>query len=77
MVGENGPELEYTQPSRIYSNPQSGGMLGAANAELVAEVRELRNDLHSTQLQMIKLTSQNASDTRRIRRLQEEEAEAL
>ena len=40
MVGENGPELEYTPPSRIYSNGDSKRMLDSS--EVVAELRELR-----------------------------------
>lgn len=45
VVGERGPELEYTGPSRIYNAGQSRNMLGARDAEmaeLVKEVRELR-----------------------------------
>ena len=47
LVGENGPELEVTGPSRIYSASQTAAMLsggGNANAELVAELRALRAD---------------------------------
>ncbi len=40
IVGENGPELEYTGPSRIFSNPQSQSLLD--NGDLVAEIKELR-----------------------------------
>ncbi|WP_225784258.1 tape measure protein [Xenophilus sp. Marseille-Q4582] len=45
IVGERGPELEFTAPSRIYSNGQSSQMLAQANAELVAEVRALRAEM--------------------------------
>ena len=42
VVGENGPEIEYTPPSRIYSNKESKSILGTN--ELVAEVRALRQE---------------------------------
>lgn len=45
IVGERGPELEFTAPSRIYNNGQSSQMLAQANAELVAEVRALRAEM--------------------------------
>lgn len=47
VVGEYGKELEYTAPSRIYNNAQTNAMLGGANAELVEEVREMREVLDS------------------------------
>ena len=45
LVGENGPELEATGPSRIFNASQTRSMLqsgGADNSELVAEMRMLR-----------------------------------
>lgn len=43
LVGENGPELEVTGPSRIYSAAQTRGMLGGADTgALVQEIRALR-----------------------------------
>ena len=46
IVGENGPELEATGPSRIWTAPQIGNALGGnSNAELAAEVRGLRAEL--------------------------------
>lgn len=41
IVGENGPELEATGPSRIYSASQTRAMMGGG-AEVVAELRALR-----------------------------------
>lgn len=35
MVGERGPELEYTGRSTIFSNSQAANLLGAANAQSV------------------------------------------
>lgn len=46
LVGENGPELEATGPSRIFSASQTAAMLsGGGNAELIAEVRALRSEV--------------------------------
>ncbi|NYE62186.1 phage-related minor tail protein [Duganella sp. 1224] len=45
LVGENGPELEATGPSRIFNASQTRSMLGSANAELVAEIRALRAEV--------------------------------
>lgn len=43
LVGENGPELEVTGPSRIYSAEQTRDLLrGSGNDELIAELRALR-----------------------------------
>lgn len=47
IVGESGPELEATGPSRIFDASQTARILGggAGNAELLAEVRALRLEL--------------------------------
>ncbi|WP_166899190.1 hypothetical protein, partial [Massilia sp. CCM 8734] len=43
LVGENGPELEATGPSRIFNASQTRSMLGGGgNADVVAELREVR-----------------------------------
>ena len=42
LVGENGPELEVTGPSRIYNNADTMSMLGGGSSELIAEIRALR-----------------------------------
>ncbi|MGS0941542.1 hypothetical protein ACVA51_13420 [Pseudomonas luteola] len=44
LVGENGPELEVTGPSRIYNNSDTMKMLGGGSSELIAEVRALRQE---------------------------------
>lgn len=44
LVGENGPELEVTGPSRIYNASQTAAMLGGGS-EAASEVRALRADL--------------------------------
>lgn len=43
IVGERGPELEETGPSRIYSNSQSRSILD--NSEMVRELRAVRAEL--------------------------------
>lgn len=48
LVGERGPELEVTGPSRIYSAQQTRSILsggGVDSSELVAEVKALRNEV--------------------------------
>jgi len=52
VVGENGPELEYTGPSQIVGNSASASLLD--NRELVEEVRKLRQDLASSQFAIAK-----------------------
>lgn len=46
LVGENGPELEVTGPSRIYNASQTlqllAGLQGGGNTEVVAAIRELQ-----------------------------------
>lgn len=49
IVGEQGPELEYTAPSRIYSNAQSKGLLDLS--ELLSAINALRADLRTGQAQ--------------------------
>ena len=46
MVGETGPELEVTGPSRIYSASQTKDMM--SNPELVVEIKELRREIADT-----------------------------
>lgn len=67
IVGENGPELESTGPSRIWNAQQTRSMLGAGNEELVAEVRELK-ELAAKQAELIEslLRHQAAANTRAI-----------
>ncbi|WP_346829440.1 DUF4214 domain-containing protein [Pseudomonas abietaniphila] len=49
LVGENGPELEVTGPSRIYSASQTAAMLQGRgdNGAVLAELRALRLELES------------------------------
>ena len=43
IVGENGPELEYTGPSQIFSNSTSGSLL--SQEEMLEELRLLREEV--------------------------------
>ena len=45
LVGEYGPELEVTGPSRIFNANQTSAMLGGSNAEMVQELRALRAEV--------------------------------
>ncbi len=46
IVGENGPELEHTGSSQIFSNSQSKAMLGGGNSqEIILELRALRAEV--------------------------------
>lgn len=54
MVGERGPELvDFRTPGRVYTADQTRGMMsGAANDELVAEIRALRRQNGEMQMKM-------------------------
>lgn len=66
IVGENGPELELTGPSRIWSAEQTQRMLsGSANDELVAEVRQLRKEMAEMK-SAAAATARNSNDTVKI-----------
>tara|TARA_R110000824_G_scaffold233678_2_gene422006 strand:- start:3766 stop:8463 length:4698 start_codon:yes stop_codon:yes gene_type:complete len=46
LVGENGPEIEATGPSRIYSNQQTKGLMSNSDSsETVSELRMLRQEI--------------------------------
>lgn len=59
LVGERGPELEATGPSRIWTFDQTRDMLGRKgddNAALIAEVRALRQELAGLKDEMVRNT---------------------
>jgi hypothetical protein len=57
VVGENGPELEATGPSRIYNSNQLGNMLNqGATAE---EVKALRDEMKVAMYQIAKNTGKS------------------
>lgn len=45
VVGEDGPEIEATGPSRIFNASQTRSMLGGDNSDVVAELRAMRSEL--------------------------------
>ena len=47
LVGENGPELEVTGPSRIHSASQTAALLGGGGGDTAAAVHELRQSVES------------------------------
>jgi hypothetical protein len=57
IVGENGPELEATGPSRIYNANQLGGMMGGSDA--AEEIKSLRQELKSAMYQIAKNTGKS------------------
>lgn len=60
LVGERGPEMEYTGPSRIMSNNDTAKMM--SNDELVAEIKGLREDMRDSQ----RAISKNTGDIRKV-----------
>lgn len=58
IVGELGPELEYTGPSRIVSHAETRRMLDSAN--VVAELKELRAQVEAGQYAIAKNTARTA-----------------
>lgn len=58
IVGENGPELEYTGPSTIMGSKKSASMLD--NSDVVREVRALREDLKAIGYPLVKNTGKVA-----------------
>ena len=64
VVGENGPEIEHTGASRIFSNPQSKGLL--STDELVAELQALRAEVRAGQEAIANNTRQTAKILRDV-----------
>jgi hypothetical protein len=54
VVGEQGPELEYTGPSTVLSNPKSKALVD--NVILISEIRKLREEVHQGNFQIAKNT---------------------
>ena len=63
MVGERGPELEYTPPSRIFSNTDSASLVD--NSELIEEIKALREEVGNLRHEA-RATAINTSKTHRI-----------
>lgn len=64
LVGERGPELEATGPSRIHNSDQLGRAMGVD--ELQAEVRALRQEMVSMQHAVVRNTSRMAKLLERV-----------
>lgn len=60
LVGEEGPELEATGPSRIFSARQTAEMLRGDNSDLQQELRAIRQELAA-------LRKERAEDARQIK----------
>lgn len=58
VVGENGPELEYTGPSRIFNNGQTSSMLDMSGMQ--AELASLREDMKAAMWSVAKSTLRTA-----------------
>lgn len=58
MVGENGPEVEYTGPSQIINNQNAKAMFD--NSDMVAEIASLRNDLRAANTAIAQNTNRQA-----------------
>ena len=63
LVGENGPELEVTGPSRIFNANQTAAMLkgGSDMGALVSELKQMREENKSQRFQIAKTNQQVAS----------------
>ncbi|MDZ4392507.1 MAG: hypothetical protein U1B82_05995, partial [Cypionkella sp.] len=77
IVGENGPELEATGPSRIFNAAQTERMLkGGSNANgfaaVVAELRGVQRKLASLQDQQRWLDTQILNENRKSRKITED-----
>lgn len=72
IVGENGPELEATGPSRIFSSSQTRQMLsgGNGNAEMVMELRALREEVSGLRAETRATASHTAKTARQLERME-------
>lgn len=59
LVGERGPELEVTGPSRIYSAQQTKNMLSGGSGEVVSEIRSLRREVSELKSEQRKIGVEN------------------
>lgn len=66
LVGERGPELEVTGPSRIFNAGQTASMLGGS-PELLAEVRSLRSEVAQLRPYLYETTKNTAKTADAVR----------
>lgn len=73
LVGENGPELEVTGPARIYSASQTRAMLagGGSNADVVAELRALRQDNANMRAELRAIAQHGSKAARTLTQIEE------
>jgi len=71
LVGENGPELEVTGPSRIFNNSDTRSMFDVSG--LMSELRQTREKNEDLMRQLLKKVSTVEADTRTIKNLKREE----
>jgi hypothetical protein len=70
IVGENGPELESTGPSRIWNADQTSAMLGGNSSDVVDAIDALRAELSAVRSELAEVknntkdTAKNTRDTR-------------
>lgn len=65
IVGEDGPELEYTGPAHITPNNNIGDVMRDSNVDLLEELKELRNEVSALR----SLQSVQTNDTNSIYKL--------
>ena len=59
LVGENGPELEATGPSRVYSAQQTRSLMSGGSGEVVQELRSLRREVSELKSEQRKVGVEN------------------
>ena len=68
MVGEQGPEIEYTGPSHITANNQLPEIFASANSEMVQELRAVKQELAELKrmhAEQVKATQEQVKISRR------------
>jgi phage-related minor tail protein len=66
VVGERGPELEYTPPARIYSNPQSQQLLNTARLE--QQLAAVTEKLIDCEEKLMAIALHSADTSKQLRR---------
>lgn len=61
IVGEEGPELEATGPSRIFNARDTRAMLNGSNEALIAEIQELRRQIQKQEIAMANIVANTKS----------------
>jgi len=64
LVGENGPELEVTGPSRIYSNRDTANMF--RDPELAASVDSLRREVSGMRSEQLQIQVEISKNVKRV-----------